>query len=230
MRGTGPGMTYSLVARCADTGMFGMVISSSSPAVAARCAHARAGVGVVASQNVTDPALGPRVLDMLAAGKSAGQAIAALQGIPHLDFRQVLVVDKGGNSAIHSGSQVLGTWAEATGANAASGGNLLANQGVPQAMLDSFLASKGHLGDRLIAALAAGRAAGGEAGPVHSAGLLLVDRLDWPCADLRVDWSAGDPVADLAALWLLYQPQMAAYVQRAEDPTKAPSYGVPGDV
>ena len=61
-------MTFSLLARCPDTGAFGMVISSSSPAVAARCAHARAGVGVAATQNITDPALGPRLLDLMEAG------------------------------------------------------------------------------------------------------------------------------------------------------------------
>ena len=71
-------MTFSLVARCARTGQFGMVISSSSPAVAARCAHVRAGVGAVASQNVTDPDLGPAVLDHLAQGLSADQALAAV--------------------------------------------------------------------------------------------------------------------------------------------------------
>ncbi len=222
-------MTFSLVARCVETGMFGMVISSSSPAVAARCAHARAGVGVVASQNVTDPALGLRVLDLLASGVTAGGAIVALQGTPHLAFRQVLAVDSAGNSAIHSGAKVLGVWGEMKGLNAASGGNLLANSDVPHAMLDAFLASKGHLGDRLIGVLQAGLEAGGEAGPVHSAGLLLVDRLAWPCADLRVDWS-DDPIGDLADLWALYKPQMAAYVQRAEDPTLAPSFGVPGNV
>ena len=222
-------MTFSLVALCVETGMFGMVISSSSPAVAARCAHVRAGVGVVASQNVTDPALGPRVLDMLAQGMTADAAISALQGTPHLACRQVWAVDRAGNSAVHSGANVLGVWGEAKGANVASGGNLLANPQVPTAMVDAFLASSGHLGDRLIGVLQAGLAAGGEAGPVHSAGLLLADRLSWPCADLRVDWSA-DPIAELAALWALYKPQMGTYVQRAEDPTQAPSYGVPGDV
>ena len=59
-------MTFSIVARCADTGMFGVAVSSSSPAVAARCAYARAGVGAVASQNVTDPRLGPQGLDLMA--------------------------------------------------------------------------------------------------------------------------------------------------------------------
>ena len=65
-------MTFSIAARDPATGMFGMAISSSSPAVAARCAHARAGVGVVASQNITDPRLGPKGLDLMAGGLTAG--------------------------------------------------------------------------------------------------------------------------------------------------------------
>lgn len=77
-------------------------------------------------------------------------------------------------------------------------------------------------------ALQAGLAAGGEAGPVHSAGLKIVDRLDWPLVDLRVDWH-DSPIEALAQAWAVYRPQMAAYVTRALDPTAAPSYGVPGD-
>ena len=64
-------MTFSIVGRCAVTGQFGMAISSSSPAVAARCAHVRAGVGVVASQNITDPELGTLTLDAMATGLSS---------------------------------------------------------------------------------------------------------------------------------------------------------------
>ena len=87
-------MTFSLVARCAETGQFGVAISSSSPAVAARCAYARAGVGAVASQNVTDPRLGPRALDLMTDGASAGAAIQALQqNADHMAYRQVLAVD-----------------------------------------------------------------------------------------------------------------------------------------
>ena len=222
-------MTFSLVARCAETGMFGMVISSSSPAVAARCAHVRAGVGAVASQNVTDPALGPLVLDRLEAGRAAAQALADVtDGRAHIAYRQLLVVDRGGATAIHSGSNVLGTWGEAQGRDCAAGGNLLANGGIPSAMVAAFEGARGHLGDRLMAALRAGLDAGGEAGPVHSAGLKVADRLSWPLVDLRIDWS-DDPIGDLETAWAVYRPQMAAYVSRAEDPTQAPSYGVPGD-
>jgi uncharacterized Ntn-hydrolase superfamily protein len=222
-------MTFSLIARCARTGQFGMAISSSSPAVAARCAHVRAGVGVVASQNITDPGLGPEILDQMARGKSAAAALASVTaGRQYIDYRQLLVVDAAGGRAIHSGAQVLGLWGEALGQDCAAGGNLLANTGVPQAMIAGFEGASGHLGDRLMTALQAGLAAGGESGPVHSAGMKIADRLAWPLVDLRIDWS-DDPITALAEAWKVYRPQMGAYVQRALNPTIAPSYGVPGD-
>jgi uncharacterized Ntn-hydrolase superfamily protein len=224
-------MTFAIVARCATTGMFGVAVSSSSPAVAARCAHARAGVGAVSSQNVTDPSLGTAALDLMQAGASAEQAIAVLQSSrPHMEFRQVLAVDGQGGSAIHSGPRALGTWADARGADVACGGNLLADAGVPQAMVDAFLASSGHIGARLLTAMQAALDAGGEAGPVRSAGLKIVDRVSWPVADLRVDWTEDCPVAALGSLWAVYKPQLNDYVTRALDPSAAPSYGVPGDL
>ncbi|MDX2202812.1 MAG: DUF1028 domain-containing protein [Hyphomicrobiaceae bacterium] len=223
-------MTFSLVARCRTTGMFGVAVSSSSPAVAARCAYARAGVGAVASQNVTDPTLGPLALDLMQGGMSADAAIAEIRRqAQFLEYRQVLAVDRAGGTAIHSGPKALGVWAEARAEDVASGGNLLADARVPQAIVDGFLASTGHLGDRLIAAMRAGLAAGGEAGPVRSAGLKIVDRVSWPVADLRCDWSEACPIEALAALWEIYKPQLDAYLQRALDPRAAPSYGVPGD-
>ena len=223
-------MTFSLVARCRATGMFGVAVASSSPAVAARCAYARAGVGAVASQNVTLPTLGPRALDLMAAGATAVEAVAILRRTAaHPEYRQLLAVDAAGGSAIHSGPNALGTWAEALAPDVACGGNLLADARVPQAMAAAFTGAAGHLGDRLLAAMRAALDAGGEAGPIHSAGMKLVREVAWPVADLRVDWTKGDPVAELAALWRLYAPQLDAYVTRALDPREAPSYGVPGD-
>ena len=72
-------------------------------------------------------------------------------------------------------------------------------------------------------------AAGGEAGPVHSAGMLLVDQQDWPLAELRCDWSEDCPIDDIARAWDVYKPQMNDYITRALNPSDAPSYGVPGD-
>ena len=223
-------MTYSLVARCAETGMFGLAISSSSPAVAARCAYARAGVGAVASQNVTDPTLGPLALDLMQGGMSAHEAISGVRDLGQfIEYRQVLAVDKQGATAIHSGPKSLGIWTQAQGADVASGGNLLANKGVPQAVVDGFQSSRGHIGDRLIAAMRAGLSAGGEAGPLHSAGMMIVDKVAWPIADLRCDWTDDCPIENIATAWEIYKPQLEAYVQRALDPRGAPSYGVPGD-
>ncbi|TPE46847.1 DUF1028 domain-containing protein [Amaricoccus solimangrovi] len=222
-------MTFSIVARCRETGMFGVAVASSSPAVAARCAHVRAGVGAVASQNVTDPALGTRALDLMALGASAPEAVAVIRRAPHAEYRQILAVDAAGESAVHSGPNALGIWAEARGADVACGGNLLARAEVPEAMVAGFAAATGPLGDRLLAAMRAGLAAGGEAGPIHSAGMMLAREVAWPVADLRVDWTEGDPLAELAALWSRYAPQLDDYVTRARDPRAAPSYGVPGD-
>lgn len=223
-------MTFSLVARCAETGMFGLAIASSSPAVAARCSFARAKVGAVASQNVTDPSLGPLTLDLLEQGKSAPEAIAEVQAQGRfIEYRQVLAVDKSGQTAIHSGPNSLGIWTQAQSQDVASGGNLLANDTVPQAIVDGFRAASGHIGDRLIAAMRAGLEAGGEAGPIHSAGLKIVDGVSWPVADLRCDWTEDCPIENIATAWDVYKPQLEAYIQRALDPREAPSYGVPGD-
>ncbi len=223
-------MTFSLVARCAETGMFGVAVSSSSPAVGARCAYARAGVGAVASQNITDPQLGTRALALMQTGASAAQAIEVLQcSSAYIEYRQVLAVDSCGQTAIHSGPNTLGTWAEAKAINVASGGNLLSSSQVPQAIVDGFLGATGHIGDRLIAAMRAGLAEGGEEGPVHSAGMMIVDKVAWPVAELRCDWSEDCPIENIATAWQIYKPQLDAYLQRAIDPREAPTYGVPGD-
>jgi uncharacterized Ntn-hydrolase superfamily protein len=221
-------MTFSIAAKCSRSGMFGMAISSSSPAVAARCAHARARIGVVASQNITDPRLGKTGLDLMARGASAKEALKTLCASPLIAHRQLMLVDANGRTAAYSGPGTLGIHAIAEGKNAVAAGNLLANADVPQAMMKAFEASDALLPERLLAALAAGLKAGGEAGPVHSAGLLVVREVEWPIADLRVDWS-DSPIADLQNLWALYKPQMEDYVRRALDPSAAPSFGVPGD-
>ncbi|WP_181703797.1 DUF1028 domain-containing protein [Chthonobacter albigriseus] len=223
-------MTFSISARCPRTGAFGIAISSSSPAVAARCSHARAGVGVAASQNITDPRLGQRALELMAEGLSADAALTALlDGYPHGAYRQLALVDADGGVAFHSGEKALGTVGAAIGSGVIAIGNLLAHAGVPQAMVEAYEAARGPFPSRLLAGLEGGLAAGGEAGPVHSAGLLVVRDVPWPIADLRVDWADDDPIGALRRLWDIYAPQLEAYVTRGLDPTEAPSFGVPGD-
>ncbi|HFD16925.1 MAG TPA: DUF1028 domain-containing protein [Rhodospirillales bacterium] len=218
-------MTLSLVARCERTGQFGAVIASSSMAVAARCIHVRAGAGAVATQNVTDPRLGPRALGLLERGHGAQRTLDELVRTSRaIEWRQLAIVDAQGRAAAFTGERALGLHAAATADNAVAAGNLLANATVPKRMLEAFLDSGGELADRLVAALCAGRDAGGERSPLHASGLLVADRVSWPVTDLRVDWSDGDPVADLEALWHRWKPQYRDYVLRALEPEAAPGF------
>lgn len=223
-------MTFSIIARCKTTGQFGAAVSSSSPAVAARCIRGRTGVGAAASQNITDPELGPLALDLLARGSTPAEAVAELRKRPFIDYRQLMVIDADNPPAVFTGANALGTLASAVGAHAACAGNMLLTREVPQAMLSAFESAEGPLAERLMQAMLAGQQAGGEEGPVHSAGLLVYGDQNWPVVDLRLDWVDNDPVRALYAAWKLYEPQMQAYVTRALDPRAAPSYGVPGNL
>ncbi|BBP80666.1 MULTISPECIES: DUF1028 domain-containing protein [unclassified Pseudomonas] len=224
-------MTFSIIGRCAETGQLGIAISSSSIAVGARCPWLRAGVGAVATQNVTLPALGPQILDLLE--HQHLDPAAALDRALHANgwsqYRQVTVIDGQGRTALFSGKEALGLHNAVAGEQCVAAGNLLSGTGVIDAMVQAFENAPGLLADRLLAAMHAAMAAGGEAGPVHSAALKVVDDLTWPIVDLRVDWADEDPIGRLDGLWQAYRPQMQDYITRALDPTAAPSYGVPGD-
>lgn len=223
-------MTFSLVARDPNTGAFGMVISSSSPAVAARCTNLRAGVGAASSQNVTNPALGARVLDLLAAGADAETAVqqaAAEDAYPQ--FRQLTAVDVAGRAAVFSGEQSLGVHTARIGDGAVAAGNLLASERTIEELLAGFARSQAtSFEERLLAGLQAALAAGGEAGPVRSCGLAVVEAEPFRVTDLRVD-DRDQPISELARLLEHWLPQKEAYRVRAANPTQAPSYGVPGD-
>ncbi|KIU48777.1 MULTISPECIES: DUF1028 domain-containing protein [Pseudomonas] len=223
-------MTFSIVGRCAETGQLGIAISSSSIAVGARCPWLRAGVGAVSSQNITLPALGPQILDGLADGLAPATALdQALSSNGYGQYRQVAVVDAQGRTALFSGSHALGTHNAVAGDQCVAAGNLLASSAVIERMVEAFERSEGCLAARLLTALQAGQAAGGEAGAVHSAALSVVGDLTWPIVDLRVDWADENPIGELHKLWTAYEPQLQDYLTRALDPTQAPSYGVPGD-
>ncbi|KPA94988.1 MULTISPECIES: DUF1028 domain-containing protein [Pseudomonas] len=223
-------MTFSIVARCESTGQFGIAISSSSIAVGARCPWLRPGVGAVASQNITLPALGPEALDELEQGLSPAQALdRVLTRNGYSQYRQITVIDHLGRTAHFSGSETLGVNNAVSGEQCVAAGNMLASPAVIEAMVRSFEQAEGQLADRLLAAMQAGLGEGGEAGPVHSAALVVVGELLWPIVNLRVDWADEDPLGELGQLWQAYRPQMQDYIDRALDPSRAPGYGVPGD-
>ncbi|MEU5088474.1 DUF1028 domain-containing protein [Streptomyces sp. NPDC021356] len=224
-------MTMSLVVR--DGERFGIVASSSSPAVAARVTHLRPGVGAATSQNITDPTLGTDLLDGLADHGDAERALAGVTGAGRnaktIEYRQLTVLGRCGPGFAHSGARTLGTYASATADGAVAAGNMLSGKHIPGVLLDAYAAASGELEERLLAALKAAVAAGGEEGPVHSAGLAVVADVDWRVTDLRVDW-ADDPVDRLGELLDVWLPQRDDYVRRGLDPASAPSYGVPGDL
>ena len=218
-----------MVARDAASGAFGAVICSSSPAVAARCVHLADGAGAVLSQNVTDPRLGPKLIGLLRDGAAAATAVAAVVASePFTGFRQLIALDAAGGTAIHSGRHALGVVGEYAVDGAAAAGNLLAAPDIPRRMVEAWLTADGPVETRLLAALAAAIARGGEDGPVHSAGLSVINGSGWRVTDLRVDWSDA-PLADLTALLDVWLPQRDDYITRALNPAAAPSYGVPGD-
>jgi len=224
-------MTFSIIGRCQRTGMFGVAITTSSICVGARCPHVRAGVGAVATQNVTDPSLGPALLDAMESGLNADSALKMVtDNRPFLDYRQLTLVDKQGATASFTGANILGTNAVSQGVDCFAAGNLLSTTEVPVAMTNSYAQHQDqHIAERLLSALEAGIQAGGEEGDVHSAALLVADTQSFPLVDLRVDWAEKNTEQRLRELWEQYEPQMLDYLNRAIDPSAAPSYGVPGD-
>ncbi len=225
-------MTFSLIGRCKNSGMFGIAITTSSICVGSRCPWARAGIGAVSTQNITLPSIGNSVLDHLQSGLSAEVALnKVISKQNYSDYRQVTVVDSKGQTAHFSGKRTLGINAVFSGDGCIASGNLLASEMLPATMVKSFEKNNTqHIGSRLLTGLSAGLyEAGGEVGKVHSAALIVVHEQNWPLVDLRCDWDDDDPLQVLESLWVKYKSQIDDYVARALNPSVAPSYGVPGD-
>ncbi|MBS0525073.1 MAG: DUF1028 domain-containing protein [Proteobacteria bacterium] len=216
-------MTFSIAGRCARTGMLGTVVTTSSMAVGGRCAYARAGVGAVLTQHRTDPRLGPKMLEGL--HREAPEAVLrALEAAdPNLGWRQLAAIAADGKAAFFNGSMITSIAKGRVGRDCVAIGNILRTPSVIDAMVESFEANEAEtLAERLVRAIEAGLAAGGELKQVKSAGLLVVHRESFPYVDLRVDL-ASQPLTELRFLWELYRPEAETYVVRAVDPDKAPT-------
>jgi len=215
-------MTFSLAARCPKTGAFGVVITTASLAVGARCPFVRGGVGAVLTQNRTDPRLGPQGLDLLEKGASAQGTIDALVESAHvIGWRQLAVVDKQGRTAHYSGKSIVSKHCGYEGPQCVSIGNLLVSDKLPQRMVEGYMANtQSSFSDRLIDSLQAGLDAGGEINPVRSAALLVADRFDFPHVNLRID-DHDDPVGELRRLWRKYENEVDNFVLRVLDPDRA---------
>jgi uncharacterized Ntn-hydrolase superfamily protein len=217
-----PDMTFSLIALCPRTGQIGAAVATSSIAVGTRVPFCAAGVGAVLTQHRTDPRLGPRGLDLLRSGCTAGETVAALvASTPEERWRQIAVLDATGRTAHHHGARVKPERGAAHGPGVVALGNILSSATVPEAMLAGFLAAEDTpLAERLLRGLEAGEAAGGEHGAVTSASLLVLWREAFPFIDLRIDKSEA-PLPALRTLWEEYAPLADAFVQRALAPDDA---------
>jgi uncharacterized Ntn-hydrolase superfamily protein len=194
--------TFSIAARDAGSGLLGIAVSTKVPAVGSLCPFIRFGVGAVCTQAWVNPYLGPRILDRLAAGASAEQALEIeMAAEPDAEIRQVGVVDALGGSAAFTGP-ATDSWAgHRSGPDYSVQGNMLVSRATIQAMAESFESAAGEpLAERLLRALEAGQAAGGDRRGRQSAALLVRGAEVYAVADLRVDEHA-EPVAELRRIF-----------------------------
>lgn len=212
-------MTFSLLGRCHRTGGFGAVVTTSSPCVGARVPFLAAGIGGVLTQHRTDPRLGPRGLDLMRSGCSSTEAISALvASSSSRNWRQLAAIDAKGATASFTGADNKPTVAEAHGDGCVAIGNILDNDRVPGAMIEAFQAARDrHLGERLLLALEAGEAAGGEGRALRSAALRVVEHDPFPWLDLRID-ASETPLCALRALWAEFAPAAQRYRSWAHTP------------
>jgi uncharacterized Ntn-hydrolase superfamily protein len=201
-------MTWSVVAFDPVTGAFGVAVASRAFAIGARMPHVRAGVGAVATQSISNAYLGPRVLDFLAAGVALSTAIEkALAADGGRDLRQLHAVDRHGRCAAWTGRHCVEWAGEASGEGVSVAGNMLANERVVAATLAGFAAAAGPFAERLVAALEAGEAAGGDRRGRQAAALLVATAEDFPEINLRVDDHAA-PLPELRRLLGLHREQL----------------------
>ena len=218
-------MTWSILGFDRSSGAFGVAVTSRAFAIGARAPHLRSGVGAVATQSITNPYLGPRVLDELARGLAAAAALAAaLAPDEGRALRQVHALDRHGRAAAWTGAQCI-DWAGHLSADGVSvAGNMLRGEAVVTATFEAFLARPdAPLAERLLGALEAGEAAGGDRRGRQAAALLVTTTEDFPDIHLRVDDHAA-PLAELRRLLGIYRTEFEP--QRALYPTKANPAGM----
>ena len=202
--------TFSIVAFDGSTGDLGVAVESKFIAVGALVPWAKAGVGAIATQAWANVSYGPRGLKMLEAGFSASETLRRLLGDdPRPEVRQVAIVDGKGDVAVHTGSECMEWAGHVTGAGYSCQGNILSSSKVVQSMADAYEETSGDLVDRLLRALSAGQAAGGDRRGEQSAALLVVrdkggyegftDRY----VDLRVD-DHPHPIEELERIFKIY--------------------------
>ena len=207
-------MTFSIAARCQRSGQFGVATSSKALAAGGLVPYCRSGVGAVASQSFVNPYIGIDALGLMQAGGAAAEVLEKLIAAdPGRDLRQAAVVDVQGRVAAHTGKQCIYWAGHVTGQGYACLGNILAGEAVVRAMAGAFEDSTGaDLAERLILALEAGQAAGGDRRGRQSAGITIVGEEEYPLCDLRVD-DHEDPVPELRRVFEVYKTEEVPFLR-----------------
>ena len=230
MTASGPGIpfnTFTIVARCERSGALGICLASSPLTVASRCPFVRAGVGAVSTQANTNPTLGPAALDLLEAGHSPAEAIERLKSEDRwIDYRQIGIVDAAGRAAAFTGHETTSWAGHETGDGFVAMGNNLVGAGVVEAIAGSFRASAAEpvFEERLMAAVEAGRDAGGQEIGHLSGGLIVCGAEPHPRTDLRIEMAnpvpkeGGDAVDDLRRVFDAFKPLIPYYQEWPGNP------------
>jgi uncharacterized Ntn-hydrolase superfamily protein len=195
-------MTWSIVARDAESGAFAVAVTSKFFAVGALCPYAQSGVGALATQALVNPTYGPQGLRLLAEGRPAPQVLELLLAADEgRGARQVQLIDRAGGIAVHTGRDCVGWCGHVVAEDFAVAGNMLAGPAVLSATAEAYRAAAGKpLAERLLAGLDAGQAQGGDLRGKQSAALLVFHGEEYPYLDLRVDDHA-EPLIELARLY-----------------------------
>lgn len=216
-------MTWSIVARDAS-GAFGVAIATRFFAVGALCPHAASGIGALSTQALVNPHYGPQGLELLRAGVPAPEVVQRLvapdEGREH---RQLHVIDAQGRIGQFTGAKCVDWCGAASGEGYSVAGNMLANENVIRETARAFRMDNRSFPERLIAALEAGQAAGGDKRGKQSAALLIFSKERYPDLDLRVD-DAAEPLAELRRLYEKAHERFIPYLGCS--PSQARPWGV----
>ena len=204
-------MTYSIIARDPATGAFGAAVASRFFAVGAMCIHVEGGVGALSTQALVNPMYAVQAMPRLRAGEAAEAILASLvTPDPGADQRQFHMIDAAGRIAQHTGANCVAWAGHARGQDVSVAGNMLAGPQVVQRTLEAYLGSTGSMAERLIFALEAGEAAGGDKRGKQSAGLKICTHDPYPDLDIRAD-DHPDPLAELRRLYRVSRERFAVF-------------------
>jgi uncharacterized Ntn-hydrolase superfamily protein len=197
--------TFSIVGRCPETGALGVAIATARIAVGSRAPHAQAQVAALSTQAWTNVSLAYESLRLIKEGKGAQAALdevlAADQG---RELRQLIIIDAQGNQAAFTGKETEPVTGHLLGENCVAAGNFLKDRETINALVNTFESQKGFLGDRLMSALEAGQAAGGDKRGKMSAAIIVVKDSVHPLINLRIEYSS-EPVRELRMVYDKYQ-------------------------